>query len=76
MSGRPQAGGRYTGMVQFAGMAHIPAFETDSSDLRVELQCEREIVDCKCLMGIEFCLCQVESAGGKIEGIPMPVEDG
>ena len=36
-AGRPKAGDGNTGMVQFAGVTHIPAFQSDGGNLGVKL---------------------------------------
>ncbi len=41
----------------------------------MELQPQREAVDGEGLMVVEFRSGQMQRAGGKIEGIPMPVKE-
>lgn len=62
-------------MVQFAGMADIPALQPSGCNLGMKLQAQREVFYGKCLMVILFRLGQMKRAGGKIEGVSMPVED-
>jgi hypothetical protein len=73
---RAQAGRGDSRMVQFAGVAHIPTLQAFGGDLGMELQCQRAISECKGLIGVDFGLCQVERAGGQIEGVSMPMKDG
>ena len=44
-------GGTDACMVQFTGVAHIPALQAGSGDLGMELQSQREIFDGECLIG-------------------------
>ena len=74
VGGRAQALDRNPGMAQFAGVAHVPAFQAGSGDLGVKLQAEREVSDCKCLIRIEISLGQVKCPRRRIEGISMPME--
>ena len=63
-------------VVQFTGMADIPAFESGNGDLGMKLQAQRKIPDCKCLVRVGFRPGKVKRARREIEGIAVPMEDG
>ena len=50
--------------------------DTGGGDLGVELQTERVISNCECLIGVEFCLCKMDGLRGKVEGVSMPMKNG
>ena len=76
VGGGAQAGGGDAGMIQFAGMAHIPGLQAVGGDFGMELQGQGEAADGEGLMGVAFCPGQMERAGGQVKGIAMPVKDG
>ena len=65
--GRAQVGRGDACMVQFAGVAYIPALQTVGGDLGMELQCQGEVSEGEGLIGVDFCFCEMERAGGKVE---------
>jgi hypothetical protein len=42
----------------------------------MELQCQGEVSEGEGLIGVDFCFCEMERAGGKVEGVSMPVKNG
>ena len=64
------------GMMQFAGMAHIPAFQVVRVHFGVELQSQRKLSHGKCLVRITVRTGQQECALRQVEGVAVPVEDG
>ena len=71
-----EVGGGDVCMTQFAGVAYVPALQALGGDLGMELQGQGVVSDGEGLVVVEFCFCEVERAGGEIESIAMPVEDG
>jgi len=54
VSRSPQGGHGDSGMVQFAGVADVPAFKVSGRYLRVKLQSQREISNDEGLMRVAF----------------------
>ena len=75
-SGGAEVGGGDAGVMELAGVAYIPAFEALGGDFGVELQGEGVVAEGEGLLVVEFGFCEVDGAGGEIEGVAMPVEDG
>ena len=63
-------------MMQFTGMAHIPGLQAVGGDFGMELKGEGVVSEGEGLLVVTIGFCQVEGAGGEIEGVSMPVEYG
>jgi hypothetical protein len=74
--GGAEFGGGDGGVVEFAGVAYVPAFEAFCGDFGMELQGEGVASDGEGLVGIKICLGELDGVGGKVEGVAVPVEDG
>ncbi len=57
-----QAGRGDARMVQFTGVAHIPALQAGGGNFGVELQPQREVTYCKRLILIYFRFCKMKRA--------------
>ncbi len=74
--GGAELGGGDGGVVKFAGVAYVPAFEAFGGDFGMELQGEGVASDGEGLIGVEMSLGEVDGVGGKVEGVAVPMEDG
>jgi hypothetical protein len=76
LGGGAEVGGGDACVVEFAGVAYIPAFEAFGGDFGMELKGEGVVSEGEGLLVVTIGFCQVEGAGGEIEGVSMPVEYG
>jgi len=74
--GGAEVGGEDVGVVEFTGVAYIPAFKAFGGDFGMELEGEGVVAEGEGLLVVEFGFCEMDGAGGEIEGVAMPVEDG
>ena len=74
--GGAEGGGGDRGVLEFAGVAYIPAFEAFGGDFGMELEGEGRVSEGEGLLVVEFGFCEMEGVGGEIEGVAVPVEDG
>ena len=62
-------------LAQLAGVADIPALETDGGDLGVKLEGEAVVLKCECLVWVKRSAGKKPRAGRQVEGVAVPVED-
>ena len=75
VGGGAEVGGWDVGVVEFAGVAYVPAFEAFGGDFGMELEGQGIFSEGEGLLVVEFGFCEMKRASGKVEGVAVPVKD-